>query len=218
MTARRPAYQAPPRGTKRRTGTRAARERTLAALHRQIRACTRCPLWHTRLNAVPGAGPADAAVMIVGEAPGRQEDAQGQPFVGAAGRVLVDLLTEAGLRREEVYITNVVKSHPTDRKGGSNRAPRRDEVAACLPWLQQQLSIIRPRLIVTLGTHALRAFLPGKKITQVHGRPFQHDGLTVLPLYHPAVALYGVRKEILRRDMQEVRQVLAAARERRSRV
>ena len=156
--------------------------------------------------------------MIVGEAPGRQEDVQGRPFVGAAGRVLADLLAEAGLRREEVFITNVVKSHPTDRKGGSNRAPRRDEVAACLPWLQQQLSIIRPRLVVTLGTHALHAFLPGKKISQVHGRPFQHDGLTVLPLYHPAVALYGVRKEILRRDMQKVRQALAAVRERRSRV
>ena len=195
-----------------------SRERALAALHQEIRACTRCPLWRTRLNAVPGEGPADAEVMIVGEAPGRQEDVQGRPFVGAAGRVLADLLAEAGVRREEVFITNVVKSHPTDRKGGSNRAPRRDEVAACLPWLQQQLSIIRPRLIVTLGTHALRAFLPGKKISQVHGRPFQHDGLTVLPLYHPAVALYGVRKEILRRDMQEVRQVLAAARERRSRV
>src|SRR3989304_460518 len=150
--------------------------------------------------------------------PGRQEDAQGRPFGGAAGRVLADLLAEAGLRREEVFITNVVKSHPTDRKGGSNRAPRRDEVAACLPWLQQQLSIIRPRLVVTLGTHALHAFLPGKKISRVHGRPFQHDGLTVLPLYHPAVALYGVWKEVLRRDMQEVRQGLAAARGRRTRV
>lgn len=218
MTARGPAHPAPPGGTKRRTGTRTSRERALATLYREIRACIHCPLWRTRLNAVPGEGPADAAVMIVGEAPGRQEDAQGRPFVGAAGRVLVDLLAEAGLRREEVFITNVVKSHPTDRKGGSNRAPRADEVAACLPWLQQQLSIIRPRLVVTLGTHALHAFLPGKKISQVHGRPFQHDGLTVLPLYHPAVALYGVRKEILRRDMQEVRQVLAAARERRSRV
>jgi len=217
MTARGPAHPALPGGTKRRTG-QAARGRVLATLRRDIRACTRCPLWRTRLNAVPGEGPADAEVMIVGEAPGRQEDVQGRPFVGAAGRVLADLLAEAGLRREEVFITNVVKSHPTDRKGGSNRAPRRDEVAACLPWLQQQLSIIRPRLVVTLGTHALRAFLPGKKISQVHGRPFQHDGLTVLPLYHPAVALYGVRKEILRRDMQKVRQVLAAVRERRSRV
>ena len=195
-----------------------SRERPLAVLHQEIRACTRCPLWHTRLNAVPGAGPADAAVMIVGEAPGRQEDAQGRPFVGAAGRVLADLLAEAGLQREEVFITNVVKSHPTDRKGGSNRAPRRDEVAACLPWLQQQLALIRPRLVVALGTHALQAFLSGKKISRVHGRPFQHDGLTVLPLYHPAAALYGVRKEILQRDMRKVRRVLAAIRERRSRV
>jgi len=156
--------------------------------------------------------------MIVGEAPGRQEDVQGRPFVGAAGRVLADLLAEAGLRREEVFITNVVKSHPTDRKGGSNRAPRRDEVAACLPWLQQQLALIRPRLVVALGTHALQAFLSGKKISRVHGRPFQHNGLTVLPLYHPAVALYGVRKEILQRDMRKVRQVLPAIRERKSRV
>ncbi len=153
----------------------------------------------------------------MGEAPGRQEDAQGRPFVGAAGRVLADLLGAAGLRRDEVFITNVVKSHPTGRKGGANRAPRADEVAACLPWLQQQLAIIRPRLVVTLGAHALHAFLPRQKISQVHGRPFHHGGLTVLPLYHPAVALYGVRKDVLRRDMRKVRQTLAALRPRESR-
>ncbi|MDR7468792.1 MAG: uracil-DNA glycosylase [Armatimonadota bacterium] len=183
--------------------------RALAALHREIQNCARCPLWRTRTNAVPGEGPAGAEVMIVGEAPGRQEDAEGRPFVGAAGRVLDGLLEAAGLQREEVYITNVVKSHPTDRRGGPNRAPRRSEVAACLPWLRQQLAIIRPRLVVTLGTHALQAFRPGEKIARVHGRPFQAEGFTILPLYHPAVALYGLRPEVLRRDIRQVRRLLA---------
>jgi len=153
-----------------------------------------------------------AEVVIVGEAPGRQEDEEGRPFVGAAGRVLDGLLAAAGLRRDEVYITNVVKSHPTDRRGGPNRAPRRSEVAACLPWLQQQLAIIRPRLVVTLGAHALQAFRPGETIARVHGRPFRAGGVTVLPLYHPAVALYGVRLEVLRRDIRQVRRLLGALR------
>lgn len=188
------------------------RARALAALHREIQHCTRCPLWRTRTKAVPGEGPAQAEVVIVGEAPGRQEDVEGRPFVGAAGRVLDGLLEAAGLRREEVYITNVVKSHPTHRRGGPNRAPRRGEVAACLPWLVQQLAIIRPRLVVTLGTHALQAFRPGEKIARVHGRPFQAGGFTILPLYHPAVALYGVRPEVLRRDIRQIRRILAALR------
>jgi DNA polymerase len=151
-------------------------------------------------------------VVIVGEAPGRQEDEEGRPFVGAAGRVLDGLLAAAGLRRDEVYITNVVKSHPTDRRGGPNRAPRRSEVAACLPWLRQQLAIIRPRLVVTLGAHALQAFRPGETIARVHGRPFRAAGVTVLPLYHPAVALYGARLGVLRQDIRQVRRLLEALR------
>lgn len=161
------------------------------------------------MTAVPGEGPADAGIMFVGEAPGRQEDAEGRPFVGAAGRVLAELLASAGLRREEVYITNVVKSRPTDRKEGQNRAPHPEEIAACAPWLEQQLAIIQPRLIVTLGAYALNAFLPGKKISKVHGRVFSSNGRTILPFFHPAAALYGLRREILRRDFRRVQEVFA---------
>ncbi len=209
-----PEERGPTKKTRARPRPASPRDRALAALHREILACTRCPLWKTRLNAVPGEGPAAAEVMILGEGPGRREDAQGRPFVGAAGRVLDELLAAAGLRREDVYITNVVKSHPTDRTAGPNRAPRPDEVTACRPWLDQQLAIVRPRVIVTLGTHALHAFLPGKKISQTHGRPVPLDGAILIPLYHPAVALYGVRRELLRRDMRAVRRALAACRRR----
>lgn len=147
--------------------------------------------------------------MLVGEAPGRQEDAQGRPFVGAAGRVLGELLTEAGLRRDEVYVTNILKSHPTATTGGPNRAPHAAEVAACVPWLRRQLEIVRPRLVITLGAHALRFFLPGARLSAIHGRPVTVEGRMVFPLFHPAVALYGVNREVLRRDMRRVREVLA---------
>jgi len=185
-----------------------SRAAALRELHDRILTCRRCPLWKVRHHAVPGEGPAEGTIMIVGEAPGRQEDAAGRPFVGAAGRVLEDLLVEAGLARGEIYITNVIKSHPTEVKGGANRAPRPEEIAACRPWLEAQLAIINPRVVITLGTHALQAFRPGAKISQVHGRPFTHEGRTIVPLYHPAVARYGAR-ELLARDIQRVRQVVA---------
>lgn len=186
------------------------RAAALADLHREILGCARCPLWRTRISAVPGEGPADAAVMLVGEAPGRHEDAQGRPFVGAAGRLLDNLLASIDLRREEVYITNLVKSRPTDRRDGPNRPPAAIEVAACSPWLDRQLAIIRPRLVVTLGRHALDYFLPGRRISDVHGRPFVQGGRVILPLFHPAVALYGIQREILRRDFLQVRRTLDA--------
>lgn len=154
---------------------------------------------------MPGEGPATATVMVVGEGPGRREDEQGRPFVGAAGRVLDDLLAEAGLRRDEIYITNVVKSHPTDRRAGPNRAPRPDEAAACRHWLEEQLAILRPRLILTLGAHALAAFDPAAKLSAVHGRAIHLEGRTILPLYHPAAALYGMARETLRADARKIR-------------
>jgi DNA polymerase len=147
--------------------------------------------------------------MFVGEGPGRGEDEQGRPFVGAAGRVLDGLLVEAGLSREDIYITNVVKSHPTDQRRGPNRAPRPDEAAACHHWLTQQVAILRPRVIVTLGAHALAAFDPVAKLSVVHGRPFQREGRTILPLYHPAVAFHGMARETLRADARAIRTLLA---------
>ena len=151
-------------------------------------------------------GSSDAEIIFVGEAPGRQEDLRGRPFVGAAGKFLDELLGSIGLSRDEVYITNVVKSRPVSGSPpGRNRVPSPDEIAACVPWLTRQLDIIRPALIVTLGRVALEHFFPGRKIAEVHGRPQTVDGVTVLPLYHPAMALY--RRDwtaILKRDFRTI--------------
>ncbi len=146
--------------------------------------------------------------MVVGEGPGRQEDRQGRPFVGAAGGVLNGLLAEAGLRREEVYITNIVKSHPTNRRGGPNRPPRPDESAACRKWLTEQLSILQPRLIITFGAHALRAFDKTVRLSEAHGRLLRQEGRMIFPLYHPAMAFYGLG-ETLRRDARKIRPLLS---------
>jgi len=135
---------------------------------------------------VPGEGAADARVVFVGEAPGANEDRSGRPFVGAAGRFLDTLLAEAGLARSEIFITNVLKSRPP-----GNRDPRADEVAHSWPWLEAQLAVIEPEVIVPLGRHALARFDPSVKIADVHGRPHVAGGLQLFVLYHPAAALHG---------------------------
>jgi DNA polymerase len=138
-------------------------------------------------NLVPGEGDPDADVVIVGEAPGASEDQQGRPFVGAAGRLLDELLAEAGLARADVFITNVVKARPP-----GNRDPKADEVRHHLPWLLAQLELIRPKLLVTLGRHALNRFAPEAKIGAVHGSlVVAEDGRSLFPLYHPAAALHN---------------------------
>ena len=139
-------------------------------------------------NLVPGEGSASAAVVIVGEAPGANEDAQGRPFVGRAGAILDELLAVAGLARADVFITNVVKARPP-----GNRDPRADEVAHHLPFLEAQLQVIAPRLLVPLGRHALRRFAPDARIGEVHGRVLERDGRMLFPLYHPAAALHNQR-------------------------
>jgi uracil-DNA glycosylase len=135
---------------------------------------------------VPGVGPASASIVVVGEAPGAKEDAAGVPFVGAAGKFLNSLLDEAGIAREAVFITNVVKARPP-----KNRDPKRDEVAHHWPWLEAQVEIIRPQLLVPLGRHALARFAPEAKIAEVHGTVLEVDGRRLFPLYHPAAALYN---------------------------
>lgn len=183
-----------------------AKARALARLHEQIRHCDRCPLWRTRTQAVPGVGSPDAKIMFVGEAPGRQEDLQGEPFVGAAGRFFNEQLRAVGLSRSDVYITNVVKSRPfIGPPPGRNRAPTAAEISACVPWLQEQLRIIKPSTVVTLGQISLDQFLPGRQLAKIHGRPVTHGELTVLPLYHPAMARYGQRwQRLLRREFRQI--------------
>jgi DNA polymerase len=152
-------------------------------------------------NLVPGEGSGHAGVVLVGEAPGAREDATGRPFVGASGKLLDRLLAEAGLDRESVFITNVVKARPP-----GNRDPRADEVAHHGPWLERQLAVIRPRLIVPLGRHALAHFAPGLKISDTHGRPAAAGGYDLFPLYHPAAALRGgALRETLFADARALR-------------
>jgi DNA polymerase len=134
---------------------------------------------------VPGEGAPDAEVMVVGEAPGRHEDEQGRPFVGRAGKLLDELLAEAGLEREQVFITNVFKARPP-----GNRDPRAAEVAHHMAWLEAQLAIVRPRVVVTLGRHALKHFSDAK-IGEVHGTVLTAGDRTLFPLYHPAAAMYN---------------------------
>ncbi|MEX1333797.1 MAG: uracil-DNA glycosylase [Candidatus Limnocylindrales bacterium] len=176
--------------------------------------CTRCRLAESRTTAVPGEGSPDTEVVFVGEGPGQNEDRQGRPFVGAAGNLLQELLGLIGWRREDVFITNVVKCRPPN-----NRDPEPDEIAACQPFLRRQLQILDPALLVTLGRFSLQTFMPGDRISRVHGTERPIDPATGAraaigyALYHPAAALrQGSLKETMQRDIARVPEVLIRAR------
>lgn len=141
-----------------------------------------------------GDGNPDAEIVFVGEAPGKNEDLQGIPFVGAAGKFLNEMLASIDLKREDIYITNIVKYRPPN-----NRDPLPDEKAAFLPFLQSQLEVIQPKVVATLGRHSMDSLLPGLQISQVHGQPKRYKGQVYLPLFHPAAALYngGLRQTLL---------------------
>jgi DNA polymerase len=185
----------------------------LTALARDIHDCRRCPLGFSRTHAVPGVGPASARIMVVGEAPGQNEDQQGEPFVGAAGKLLDQLLRGIGLSRGDVFITNILKCRPPN-----NRDPQPDEVAACSPYLEAQLQLIKPEVVLILGRHALVRLLPGQdSISRVHGRVIVKDEVTYIPIYHPAAALYNsVLMGPLEQDFKSVRAHLDRMAERRS--
>jgi uracil-DNA glycosylase family 4 len=191
----------------------------LAALEEvasDVRSCTRCRLHETRTRAVPGEGNPDTEVVFVGEGPGQNEDRQGRPFVGRAGDLLVKFLATLRWRRDEVFITNIVKCRPPD-----NRDPESDEIAACAPYLQRQLEILDPALIVTLGRHSLGRFMPGSRISQAHGTVRPVDPATgassalVFAMYHPAAALRT--PEIERTSYDDVASIPAALLESRAR-
>jgi len=173
----------------------------------QIRTCTLCRLCESRTNAVPGSGSYSAQIVFVGEGPGKNEDEQGIPFCGASGRLLDELLASISLSRSDVFITNIVKCRPP-----ANRDPLPDEKGICAPtYLDRQISLIKPQLIVTLGRHALSHFIPDLKISEVHGQPKRFKGQVYLALYHPAVALYngGMRKTLME-DFQNIPRTLSA--------
>lgn len=160
-----------------------------------------CPdLAKQATNLVMGEGSLDADIVFIGEAPGKNEDLQGRPFVGAAGKFLNEMLESIGLKREDVYITNTVKYRPPN-----NRDPLPEEKAEFLPYLLHQLAIIKPKLIVTLGKHGMETFLPGMKISQIHGQPKRINGLVIMPLFHPAAALYnGGMRQTLMDDFKKI--------------
>lgn len=180
------------------------KEELLTQIDKAVRTCRGCRLWRTANHAVPGEGSARAEVMFVGEGPGYHEDQLGRPFVGRAGSLLDRLLAQNNLKRSEVYITNVVKHRPPD-----NRAPMKDEVRACMPFILQQIKVINPAVIVPLGRSALEIFVKDKTITESHGQPFRVGSRVYLPLYHPAAALRstGVMKT-LERDFRQLTKII----------
>lgn len=160
-------------------------EELLAAIAVEVRRCTACPLHATRSHAVPGEGPIGAAVAFIGEAPGRDEDAQGRPFVGRSGQLLRRTIRECGWDEHDVFIANVLKCRPPE-----NRDPQDSEVLACRHFLFAQLALIQPRVIVTLGRYSLNLLIdPKLKITLVHGQHILKSGLLFLPTYHPSAVL-----------------------------
>jgi len=181
----------------------------LNSLNALMSACSKCALRPGCKNVVPGEGNANAEIMFIGEGPGAKEDELGRPFVGAAGKFLDEMLGIINLKREEVYIANVVKCRPPE-----NRDPLPEEVADCWPWLLSQIKIIEPKLIVTLGRHSMNRFLPNAKISEVHGKALRREiegvGKQVFyTLYHPAAALYnGGMRETLIKDFKRIPKVL----------
>jgi DNA polymerase len=160
-------------------------EETLAQVAKEVALCEKCALYHSRKHAVPGEGPADAEIMFIGEGPGFYENEQGRPFVGAAGKFLDDLLAQAGLKRQQVWITNVVKCRPP-----GNRDPLPDEVATCNQYLERQITAINPSIIITLGRYSMGRFMPGAKISAVHGQMRKVGERYVVAMFHPAAALH----------------------------
>jgi len=177
----------------------------LRRLEQEVIACTRCALYRTRTHHVFGEGTPDAKLVFVGEAPGREEDLQGKPFVGTAGQLLTRMIEAIGLTREEVYICNVLKDRPP-----GNRTPQPKEIEACLPFLEQQLAIIRPKVICALGAIAAKALLgPQVSITDVRGKVLDYHGLSLVPTFHPAYLLRNpLAKRLVWQDLKRVKALL----------
>lgn len=179
----------------------------VAEIERYVSLCTRCPLHEVKIKDVPGSGNPNAKILFIGEAPGRNEDLRGEPFVGAAGNFLNKMIEGIGLRREDVFITNVLKHRPPN-----NRDPRPDEIDACIPYLLREIELIEPELIVFLGQHALNRFFSGFAISKVHGKLFQEEykgkKMNFLALYHPNVGRFASKREILKTDFANIPKIL----------
>jgi uracil-DNA glycosylase family 4 len=181
-------------------------EEILAQVRAEVANCEKCELHHSRKNAVPGEGPIDSNIVFIGEGPGFHENEQGRPFVGAAGKFLEELLSDIGLSREEVFITNVVKCRPP-----GNRDPLPEEIDACTTnFLNRQIAAINPKVIVTLGRFSMNLLMPNSKISQVHGKAVKIQDRLVVPMYHPAAALHqGSLRPVIKQDFSQLPQLIA---------
>jgi DNA polymerase len=183
-------------------------EETLVQIAKEVGVCQKCALYHSRKNAVPGEGPANSEIMFIGEGPGFHENDQGRPFVGAAGSFLNELLVEAGLKRSEVWIGNVVKCRPP-----GNRDPLPEELAACNEYLERQITAINPKIIITLGRFSMGKYMPGAKISSVHGQMRRVGDRFVIAMFHPAAALHqAALKPAILKDFAQLPKLLEQAR------
>jgi DNA polymerase len=182
----------------------------------EISVCVKCPLSKTRTNTVPGDGSAEAEIMLIGEAPGYHEDQKGIPFCGAAGKFLEEMLAEIGLKRSDVFIANTLKCRPPE-----NRDPEDAEKTACRPYLDRQIKIIEPKLIVCLGKHAVSTLMPGAgSITQLHGKAVRRpSGQVYFALYHPAAALHnGSLRQTLVDDFKKIPAIIEKIKDKKSNI
>jgi DNA polymerase len=186
----------------------------LQQVAKEVAVCQKCQLSYSRKNAVPGEGPSDAEIMFIGEGPGFYENEQGRPFVGAAGQFLEELLQRVGIKREQVFITNVVKCRPP-----GNRDPLPEELTACSGYLEQQIEAIDPVVIVTLGRHSMGRYLPNVRISEVHGQARWVGGRLIVPMFHPAAALHQPSlKGAVIEDFTRLPEFLAQARANREKM
>jgi DNA polymerase len=177
---------------------------TFGELNKQIEICQNCELAKTRTRVVPGEGPENADILFIGEAPGYHEDQQGRPFVGPAGQFLDELLASINLKRDQVYIANVIKCRPP-----GNRDPLPGEIQSCKQWLDQQIELIKPKMIVTLGRYSMARYFANESIGKIHGRAKKMDGVIYFPMYHPAAALHqGSLRKTIEEDMKNIPHLL----------
>jgi len=179
----------------------------LTELYQEIERCQDCELANHRNRVVPGEGPEKTNLLFIGEAPGWHEDQQGRPFVGPAGQFLDELLASIGLKRDQVYIGNVIKCRPP-----GNRDPLPGEIQACSKWLNRQIELIRPKMIVTLGRYSMAMYFPNQSISKVHGKARKQDNVVYYAMYHPAAALHQASlRKVIEADMLKIPQILAQA-------
>ena len=187
-------------------------ETRLAEIAAEIRQCQDCPLSKNRKNAVPGAGPAKAEIMAIGEGPGHHENEKGLPFVGASGKFLTQLFSDGGVPRETVFITNVVKCRPP-----GNRDPQPIELQACSHYLERQIEVIDPLIIITLGRFSMARYFKNVRISNIHGEPSWQDGRLIVPMYHPAAALHQPKlRPVIAHDFAQLKEMIERQKVRRA--